>query len=153
MEAMAVKAIAFLHFVINNKTMRNSLFLLLALLILSFASCGKPVEPKPEEVAGRAAKAFYDYLIQGKYDAYVDAFYRPDSIPASYREQLIVSAKQYVWQMKTDHQGLQSVEIAGAKADTARHIGSAFLVLGFKDKTKEEIVVPLVLNNGNWMMR
>ena len=55
--------------------------------------------------------------------------------------------------MKTDHQGLQSVEIAGAKADTARHIGSAFLVLGFKDKTKEEIVVPLVLNNGNWMMR
>ena len=153
MEAMAVKAIAFLHFVINNKTMRNSLFLLLALILLSFASCGKPVEPKPEEEAGRAAKAFYDYLIQGKYDAYFDAFYRPDSIPASYREQLIVSAKQYVWQMKTDHQGLQSVEIAGAKADTARHIGSAFLVLGFKDKTKEEIVVPLVLNNGNWMMR
>ena len=150
---MAVKAIAFLHFVINNKTMRNSLFLLLALIILSFASCSKPVEPKPEEEAGRAAKAFYDYLIQGKYDAYVDAFYRPDSIPAIYREQLIVSAKQYVWQMKTDHQGLQSVEIAGAKADTARHIGSAFLVLGFKDKTKEEIVVPLVLNNGNWMMR
>lgn len=153
MEAMAVKAIAFLHFVINNKTMRNSLFLLLALIILSFASCGKPVEPKPEEVAGRAAKTFYDYLIHGKYDAYVDAFCRPDSIPASYREQLIVSAKQYVWQMKTDHQGLQSVEIAGAKADTARHIGSAFLVLGFKDKTKEEIVVPLVLNKGNWMMR
>ena len=57
MEAMAVKAIAFLHFVINNKTMRNSLFLLLALIILSFASCSKPVEPKPEEVAGRAAKA------------------------------------------------------------------------------------------------
>ena len=150
---MAVKAIAFLHFVINNKTMRNSLFLLLALIILSFASCGKPVEPKPEEVAGRAAKAFYDYLIQGKYDAYVDAFYRPDSIPASYREQLIVSAKQYVWQMKTDHQGLVSVEAAGARTDTAKHVGEAYLMLGFGDKTKEEIVVPLVLHNGNWMLR
>lgn len=133
--------------------MRNSFFFLLTLFILSFASCSKPIEPKPEEIAGRAAKAYYDYLIQGKYDAYVDAFYRPDSIPASYREQLIVSAKQYVCQMKTDHEGLMSVDIAGAKTDTARHIGSAFLVLSFKDKTKEEIVVPLVLNKGNWMMR
>ena len=55
--------------------------------------------------------------------------------------------------MKTDHEGLMSVDIAGAKTDTARHIGSAFLVLSFKDKTKEEIVVQLVLNKGNWMMR
>ena len=61
--------------------------------------------------------------------------------------------RSYVWQMKTDHEGLMSVDIAGAKIDTARHIGSAFLVLSFKDKTKEEIVVPLVLNKGNWMMR
>ena len=133
--------------------MRNSLYLLSALFILVLASCSKPAEPKPEEVAGRAAKAYYDYLIQGKYDAYVDAFYRPDSIPAIYREQLIVSTKQYVWQMKTDHQGLDSVTIAGAKVDTAKHVGHAFLVLCFKDSTREEIVVPMTLKKGNWMMR
>ncbi len=104
-------------------------------------------------VALNAAKVYYDYLLHGDCAAYVDGFYRPDSIPESYREQLIVSAKQYVGQMKTDHQGLVSVEAAGARIDTAKHVGEAYLMLGFGDKTKEEIVVPLVLHNGNWMLR
>ena len=54
---------------------------------------------------------------------------------------------------KRDHQGLVSVEAAGARTDTAKHVGEAYLMLGFGDKTKEEIVVPLVLHNGNWMLR
>lgn len=133
--------------------MRHLLYIVLALTLFSFASCGKGEEPNPEELVAQTAKTYYDYLIQGKYDAYVDGFYRPDSIPGSYREQLIVSAKQYVWQMKDDHKGLDSVTIAGAKADTTKHVGHAFLVLCFKDSTREEIVVPMTLKKGNWMMR
>ncbi len=133
--------------------MRNILYIFLSLLILSFASCRKAEDVKPEVLMAQTAKIYYDYLLQGKYEAYVDGFYRPDSIPGSYREQLIVSAKQYVWQMKDDHKGLDSVTIAGAKADTAKHVGQAFLVLCFKDSTKEEIVVPMTLKKGNWMMR
>lgn len=102
---------------------------------------------------GTPAKAYYDYLIEGKYEAYIDGFYQPDSIPGSYREQLIVNAKQYAAQMKEDHGGLAAVKVAGAKADTARHTGHAFLVLCFKDSTKEEIVVPMALVEGNWMMK
>ena len=83
----------------------------------------------------------------------IDGFYRPDSIPESYREQLIVSAKQYVGQMKKDHQGLVSVEAVGARTDTAKHVGEAYLLLGFGDKKKEEVVVPLVLHDGCWMLR
>ena len=79
--------------------MRHLLYIVLALTLFSFASCGKGEEPNPEELVAKTAKTYYDYLIQGKYDAYVDGFYRPDSIPGSYREQLIVSAKQYVWQV------------------------------------------------------
>ena len=106
---------------------------------LALASCGKQsAAVSPDELASRAAKVYYDYLLHGDCAAYVDGFYRPDSIPESYREQLIVSAKQYVGQMKTD---------------PAKHLGEAYLMLGFGDKTKEEIVVPLVLHNGNWMLR
>ena len=123
-----------------------------AVALLMLAACEKK-QINPDEVMGNAAKIYYGYLIEGKYDAYVDGFYQPDSIPGSYREQLIVSAKQYVGQMKTDHQGLVSVEAAGARTDTAKHVGEAYLMLGFGDKTKEEIVVPLVLHNGNWMLR
>ena len=121
--------------------MRHIIYLITTLCCLALASCGKQsAAVSPDELASRAAKVY-------------DGFYRPDSIPESYREQLIVSAKQYVGQMKTDHQGLVSVEAAGARTDTAKHVGEAYLMLGFGDKTKEEIVVPLVLHNGNWMLR
>ena len=139
--------------VCNVKNMRHIIYICLSLLALSLVSCRKDEGPKPEELAGRAAKIYYEYLRDGKYDAYVDGFYRPDSIPASYREQLIVSAKQYAWQMKEDHKGLDSVGISRAKVDTARHVGHAFLVLHFKDNVHEVIVVPMVQHHGNWMLR
>ena len=137
-----------------HQSMRHIIYLITILCCLALVSCGKQsAAVNPDEMASRAAKIYYDYLLHGDCAAYVDGFYRPDSIPESYREQLIVSAKQYVGQMKTDHQGLVSVEAAGARTDTAKHVGEAYLMLGFGDKTKEEIVVPLVLHNGNWMLR
>ena len=120
---------------------------------MSAVSCRRADGPKPEEIVARAAKVYYGYLLEGKYAAYTDGFYRPDSIPGSYREQLVTSAKQYVWQMKDDHGGLHGVETAGARVDTARHSGHAFLVLCFADSTREEIVVPMVQVHGVWYMR
>ncbi len=134
--------------------MRHIIYLITTLCCLVLASCGnKASNVSPDEMASRAAKLYYENLLHGKCEAYVDGFYRPDSIPESYREQLIVSAKQYVGQMKKDHQGLVSVEAVGARTDTAKHVGEAYLLLGFGDKTKEEVVVPLVLHDGNWMLR
>ena len=95
--------------------MRNTLVCLsLSFVTLCMLSCHKTEGQKPEEMAGRTAKAYYDYLIEGKYEAYTDGFYQPDSIPGSYREQLIVNAKQYAAQMKEDHGGLAAVKVAGA---------------------------------------
>ena len=125
----------------------------MAVVGLFLASCRNAEGPKPEDLAGKAAKLYYDNLIAGNYAAYVDGFYRPDSIPGSYRDQLVMSAKMYAAQMRDDHKGLASVEVAGARADTTRHIGHAFLVLCFKDSVKEEIVVPMVLYKGNWYLK
>ena len=133
--------------------MRNLVFVLFAAVLICVCSCGGSTAPNPDEVAARAAKLYYDYLREGKYEAYVDGFHRPDSIPGSYRDQLVVNAKMYAAQMKEDHGGLAAVEIAGARTDTARHVGHAFLVLCFGDSVREEIVVPMVLHDGNWMLR
>ena len=128
--------------------------LYIAIALFALASCGKKASNvSPDEMASREAKLYYENLLHGKCEAYIDGFYRPDSIPESYREQLIVSAKQYVGQMKKDHQGLVSVEAVGARTDTAKHVGEAYLLLGFGDKTKEEVVAPLVLHDGCWMLR
>ena len=129
---------------------KTLLFISAALLLL--AACGRK-QPDPNEVMGRVAKAYYDYLIQGNYEAYVDGFYQPDSIPGSYREQLIANAKMFVGLMDEQHKGLKSVSLASAKADTASHAGSAFLIMQFGDGTKEEVLVPMTEHNGNWMLR
>lgn len=107
----------------------------------------------PNEVMGQAAKVYYEYLIHGKYEAYVDGFYQPDSIPDSYREQLVANAKMFAALMDEQHKGLKSVSVASAKADTARHVGHAFLILCFGDSTREEVVVPTVEHKGAWMLR
>ncbi len=130
-----------------NKTLAA---VLAALLMFS---CSSQHKPTPEEMAGRTAKLYYDYLLEGKYEAYVDGLYQPDRIPESYRQQLITNAKMFVGEQKEEHRGIDSVKVVTAKADTVKRIGEAYLSICFGDSTREEIVVPMVYHNGVWMMR
>lgn len=126
------------------------LIVLAAMLVIA---CGGKSDDNPSEMVGRTAKLYYDNLLHGRYDVFVDGFYRPDSIPGSYRSQLIDNARMYVAQMNDDHHGLYRVDLIRATADTARNEGRAFLLLCFADSTREEIVVPMVRVEKLWMMR
>ena len=126
------------------------LVILAAMLVIA---CGGKVGDNPSEMAGRTAKLYYENLLHGRYDVFVDGFYRPDSIPSSYRSQLIDNARMYVAQMNDDHHGLARVDLIRATADTARNEGRAFLLLCFADSTREEVVVPMVRIENLWMMR
>ena len=126
-------------------------FIVLAAMLL--IACGGKSDDNPSEMVGRTAKLYYDNLLHGRYDVFVDGFYRPDSIPGSYRSQLIDNARMYVAQMNDDHHGLARVDLIRATADTARNEGRAFLLLCFADSTREEIVVPMVRVEKLWMMR
>lgn len=126
------------------------LVILAAMLVIA---CGGKGGDNPSEMAGRTAKLYYENLLHGRYDVFVDGFYRPDSIPSSYRSQLIDNARMYVAQMNDDHHGLARVDLIRATADTARNEGRAFLLLCFADSTREEVVVPMVRIENLWMMR
>ena len=129
------------------KTVLLSFVTVVALML----SCGK--EPSREEQAGQAAKACYDHLIAGRYDEFVAATAWTDSLPAAYREQLVVNARQFVALQKSDHKGISSVEVLRAKTDSLSGQTCVFLMMCFGDSTREEIVVPMVEHNGRWMMR
>lgn len=126
------------------------LVILAAMLVIA---CGGKGGDNPSEMAGRTAKLYYENLLHGRYDVFVDGFYRPDSIPSSYRSQLIDNARMYVAQMNDDHHGLARIDLIHATADTARNVGRAFLLLCFADSTREEVVVPMVRIENLWMMR
>ena len=121
--------------------------------LLAASSCSPAKPQNPNELAVRAAKVYYDYLIAGNFEAYVDGFYRPDSIPGSYREQLIVNAKQYMAGMRTRHSGVSDIVVTRAETDTLGGYTNVFMLITFADSIREEIVVPMVKRGNEWKMK
>ena len=99
-----------------------------------FGGCSK--EQTPEELAGQAAKTYYDRLLAD-----------------DYRAQLLTSYKQYKQTLDEMHGGVASVSISNTRNDSLMQMMQAFLLLHFKDSTKEEIIVPMVLEGAEWKMR
>ena len=128
--------------------MKKLFYFFVALLAVACSS-----GPDPGEVAAQAAKEYYTQLLAGKYEHYVDGFYRPDSIPPSYRRQLIDNAKMFVGQQKDERRGILDVRVLNAVADTTKRSANVFLIFAYGDSTSEEVVVPMVQHRGVWYMR
>lgn len=137
-----------IHLGIIRKTLCAVLIVSCQLLIVNCST-----RPDPADVAAQAAKQYYDYLLEGKYEAFIDGQYRPDSIPGSYREQLIMNAKMFMGQQQREHRGIKETRIVNAEADTARHEANVFMVFCYGDSTTEEVLVPMVVNKGIWYLR
>lgn len=133
--------------------MKKFLLFSLPTIFLCLACSTKPSGPTVAQLAGQAAKVYYEQLLNGDYDSFVNGRYQPDSMPQSYREQLIANAKMFIGQQDKEHKGIKKVIVSDAKADTAKHVANAFLVFTYGDSTKESVVVPMVENKGVWYMR
>ena len=125
--------------------------LLIPACLSTVVNCSKA--PDPADLAAQAAKQYYDYLLEGKYEAFVDGQYRPDSIPGSYRDQLITNVKMFMGQQQREHRGIKETRIVNAEADTARHEANVFLAFCYGDSTIEEVLVPMVEHQGLWFLR
>ena len=137
-----------IHLGIIRKALSAVLIVSCQLLIVNCST-----RPDPADVAAQTAKQYYDYLLEGKYEAFIDGQYRPDSIPGSYREQLIMNAKMFMGQQQREHRGIKETRIVNAEADTARHEANVFMVFCYGDSTTEEVLVPMVENKGIWYLR
>ena len=123
---------------------------LVSLVILG-AACGNG--PSKEELAGLAAKGYYQHLVQGEYEQFVEGRFMADSLPADYRSQLIEGYKQFVAQQLEARKGIQEVSVSRAYTDSLAGYTNVLLMLCYGDSTTEEVVVPMVERNGRWMMK
>jgi hypothetical protein len=123
----------------------------LILLIVMLAACGNASK---EELASLAAKGYYDHLIRGEYEQFLEGVdQRERMADDDYRSQLLDCYEQFMAQQTTAHRGILEVRVSNAKTDTIQKITNVFLVLCYGDSTNEEIVVPMVERNGSWRMK
>jgi hypothetical protein len=109
----------------------------------------------PEEQAARAARAYYQHLIDDRPAEFLQGKADADSLPDSYRAQLLMAINQYRADMLDKHNGLNEVRVSDnvARRDTSLHLTYAFLLLCYGDSTQEEITVPMVERDGQWLMK
>lgn len=133
---------------------RTKIFLWVVCLFMLVA-CAK--RQTPEEIALAAAEeaviSSYEQLLSGNYDKFMEGRSGNDSLPESYREQLLASCKQFIAQQERLHQGIRSINVSNSNIDSTQHLIQVFLILNYGDSTQEEIVVPVVERDGEWKMK
>ena len=110
-------------------------------------------EISPEEQAALAAKGYYQHLVAGEYEKFLQGKDGSDSLPEAYREQLLTGYKQFMAQQEREHQGIREVQMSTVRKDTLTDYMTVMLILCFGDSTNEEIVVPMVEHDGRWRMK
>ena len=120
-------------------------------LLAVLAACGNATK---EELAGLAAKGYYDHLIHGEYEQFYEGMdQRALSEEPAYRSQMLDNLRQFMARQEQEHRGVLEVRVSNATTDTVQQFTNVFLVLCFGDSTNEEIVVPMVERNGAWRMK
>ena len=127
--------------------MRRILYCIVALLLVA---CGDG--KKPDFAAANAAKDYYNLLLEGKADAFVDKMDMQDSIPEMYREQLVANIKMYMAQQQLEHRGIKKVEVQNCINDSLQPTAQALRwqvadeVRPFKDSLLFLSSLPLLLS-------
>ena len=132
--------------------MRRLIYALMLVAVVAIVACSKKTGGD-NKAAAYFAKGYYERLIEGNYEGYVDALNYPDSIPSSYRRQLVLNAKLFTEKQKSIHGGWVGVEIAGCVIDSLSPTAQAILNLCYADSTREKVVVPMVERDGRWYIR
>jgi hypothetical protein len=114
--------------------------------VCALFSCNK----SKDDQAARTAEQYMRYLISGNYDKYVEARADYDSLPDSYRSQLIDMTKQYMADEKEERGGIRAVRAVSDTIDG--NVANVLLSVRYGNDSIEEILFPLILVKGKWLM-
>ena len=132
--------------------MKRLLFCLF-IVALSFTACSKKEEIDHGAIAAQAAKVYYENLINGKYDQFLDGMNLPKKLPESYKKQMITNFKVFSEKQVEARKGITKVTINSAQFFPKDSTASVFLLLHYGDSTTEQVVVPMLKKNRLWYMR
>lgn len=124
---------------------------IVAVLLSCFLLTGCKKEKTVEDEAAQVALRCYNHLAKEEYDAYLREMAGYEHMPEHYRSELKELLAQYVRKEQAERGGfsritLNSDTIMGQRANV-------FLLLEFKDGTKEEVAVPMIYWNNTWRLQ
>lgn len=130
-----------------------SLSILIAVALL-LAACGEKKKNVDQgKLAAKAAKHYYEQLLKGDYEAFLNNENRTNNLPDNYRKQLLLNLKQFVAQQDSVHHGIDSITLGASHFSAKDNTASVFLLFYYGDKTTEQVVVPMVKEHGKWIFR
>lgn len=124
--------------------------LVLAVLMVLFGCMDKTSEQQAIDTVMES----FNGLLEGDYEAFLDGRADMDCIPESYREQLLVAYKQFVYQQREAHGDIISIAPVRTQTDTVAHQMLVFMAINYADSTKEEFFIPMIKDSdGLWKMK
>ena len=130
----------------------SSCFLIAVTLLL--AACGEKKQDIDQgKLAAKAAKDYYEQLLKGDYEAFLNNENRTNNLPDNYRKQLLLNLKQFVARQDSVHHGIDSITLGASHFSAKDNTASVFLLFYYGDKTTEQVVVPMVKERGKWILR
>ncbi len=127
--------------------------LVLACLLLTGCGGEKSQLADTAEGAKVAAELYYDCLAIGQYEMFLNGHLGASDMPDSYRQQLIDAYQQFMAQQRQAHGNIINTEATGISQDSAAHVAHVLLTITFADSVREEIVVPMIREDDQWLMR
>ncbi|WP_455128233.1 hypothetical protein [Prevotella veroralis] len=130
-----------------------SLSILIAVALL-LAACGEKKKNVDQgKLAAKAAKHYYEQLLKGDYEVFLNNENRTNNLPDNYRKQLLLNLKQFVALQDSVHHGIDSITLGASHFSAKDNTASVFLLFYYGDKTTEQVVVPMVKEHGKWILR
>ena len=126
---------------------------LFALLLFACGSTSDSETITSEQQAMEACRNYYEALYNGQYEKFLNGRVNAEEMPESFRKAMTNNLKQHVEKARHEHRGVERIDEKSAKMDTTLHAMMVFLLVNYGDATKEEIVVPMIEDEGEWKMK
>lgn len=120
----------------------------LALCVMLPAACG--CRQTEHEAVRAAAQQYYGLLLAGDYEAFVSAMAGTDSLPLSYRSQMVDMVAQHAAEMQ-EKGGL--AKVVATRDSLLDSVAYVFLDVTFGDSTVEQVGLKMVREGDCWKMR
>lgn len=120
----------------------------LALGVFLLESCKDRIDE--HAVVRASAQQYYDSLVAGNYEGFVSGMAGTDSLPRSYRQQVIDMIAQHADEMRAKGGIVKAVATRDSLLDSLAYV---FLDVTFGDSTVEQVGVKMVREGNQWKMK